>query len=172
LTLTLASTPCRLASWSYRFGVLEAIDIVLIHQLLGRYGHLIDARDWDRFGELFVPDATIDYRSSTGRVERAGRAAIVGWFSELDESHPPAHYVSNIVVDDMADAGDRVDVDSKFVAPYTRADHVPKRLYGGDYHDVVVKSSDRWQFAHKQCIPSWQLAVVTDATAPDHRLTY
>ncbi len=152
--------------------MLEAIDIVLIHQLLGRYGHLIDARDWDRFGELFVPDATIDYRSTTGRVERAGRTAIVDWFSALDESHPPAHYVSNIVVDETADAADRVGVDSKFIAPYTRANHVPKRLYGGDYHDVVVKSSDRWQFAHKQCIPSWQLAVVTDATAPDHRLTY
>src|SRR6476469_8538552 len=79
LRLTLASTARRPGSRSYRFAVLDAIDIVLIHQLIGRYGHLIDHRQWDRFGELFLPDATIDYRSSTGRVERAGRAAIVAW---------------------------------------------------------------------------------------------
>ena len=156
----------------YRLAVLDAIDIVLIHQLLGRYGHLIDDRDWDRFGKLFVPDATIDYQSSTGRVERAGRDAIVDWFRELEHSHPPAHHVTNIVVDDGADPTGRVDVRSKFIAPYTRANHVPKRLYGGEYRDVVVRTADGWRFAHKQCIPSWQLAVVADDTAPKHRLTY
>ena len=49
---------------------------------------------------------------------------------------------------------------------------VPKRLYGGDYHDVVVKTPDGWRFAHKHCLPRWQLAVQIDESAPDHRLTY
>jgi 3-phenylpropionate/cinnamic acid dioxygenase small subunit len=151
--------------------VLDAIDIVLIHQLIGRYGYLIDHRQWDRFADLFLPDATIDYRSSTGRVERSGREAIVAWFSELEDSHPPAHHVTNILVDERADPAGRVDVDSKFLAPYTRPNHAEKRLYGGEYHDVVVKTADGWRFAHKQCIPSWQLTVVTDDTAPDHRHT-
>ena len=152
--------------------MLDAIDIVLIHQLIGRYGHLIDHRQWDRFGELFLPDATIDYRSSTGRVEHAGRDAIVAWFTELEDSHPRAHHVTNIVVDEQADPAGRVEVDSKFLAPYTRVDHAQKRLYGGEYHDVVVKTVDGWRFAHKQCVPSWQLTVVVDETAPQHRLTY
>ena len=152
--------------------MLDALDIVLIHQLLGRYGHFIDDRRWELFGELFTPDATIDYESTTGRVERAGRDAIVVWFRELERSHPPAHHVTNIVVDELADASGRVDVHSKFIAPYTRSHHVPKRLYGGKYHDVVVKTEAGWRFAHKQCIPTWQLAVVVDETAPTHRLTY
>lgn len=152
--------------------MLEAIDIVLIHQLIGRYGHLIDRRQWDLFGELFTADATIDYSSSTGRVERGGREAIVAWFAELEESHPPAHHVTNIVVDESADPTGQVDVDSKFLAPYTRPNHAQKRLYGGEYHDVVVKTDNGWRFAHKQCIPAWQLTVVVDDTAPDHRLTY
>ena len=156
----------------YRLAVLDAIDIVLIHQLLARYGHLVDDRDWNRFGDLFVPDATIDYQSSTGRVERAGRDMIVAWFRELEQSHPPAHHVTNILVDEAADPVGRVDVHSKFIAPYTRANHVPKRLYGGEYHDVVVKTDGGWRFAHKQCVPSWQLAVVADDTAPEHRRTY
>jgi 3-phenylpropionate/cinnamic acid dioxygenase small subunit len=152
--------------------VLDAIDIVLIHQLIGRYGHLIDHRQWDDFAELFVPDATIDYRGGTGHVERSGRDAIVTWFRELEATHPPAHHVTNIVVDETADPGGRVDVHSKFLAPFTRVEHVPKRLYGGEYHDVVIKTADGWRFAHKQCIPSWQLAVVDDDTAPEHRRTY
>jgi 3-phenylpropionate/cinnamic acid dioxygenase small subunit len=152
--------------------VLDAFDIVLIHQLVGRYGQLIDHRRWDQFAELFLPDATIDYRGGTGDVERSGRDAIVAWFRDLEDTHPPAHHVTNIVVDEAADANGRVDVDSKFLAPFTRAGHVPKRLYGGEYHDVVVRTAQGWRFAHKQCIPTWQLAVVADNTAPEHRLTY
>lgn len=156
----------------YRSSVLDAIDILLIHQLLGRYGHLIDERDWERFGSLFTPDATIDYESTIGRVERAGRDAIVAWFREIEQSHPPAHHVTNIVVDEFSDTTGRVDVHSKFIAPYTRPHHLPKRLYGGRYHDVVVKTDAGWHFVHKQCTPMWQLAVVADETAPAHRLTY
>jgi len=152
--------------------VLDSTDIVLIHQLLGRYGHTIDHGRWDEFAALFLPDATIDYRGGTGDVQREGRNAIVDWFRELDATHPPAHHVTNIVVDESADPDGRVDVHSKFLAPFTRPQHVPKRLYGGDYHDVVVKTSDGWKFAHKQCLPRWQLAVEVDDTAPEHRRTY
>ena len=152
--------------------MLDAIDIVLVHQLIARYGDLIDHRQWDRFAELFLPDATIDYRGGTGHVQRSGRDAVVAWFRELEDTHPPAHHVTNILVDELADPGGRVDVHSKFFAPFTRAGHVPKRLYGGEYNDVVVKTAGGWRFAHKQCVPTWQLAVVVDDTAPEHRLTY
>jgi len=152
--------------------VLDAIDVILIHQLVGSYGHALDRRDWDRFTELFVPDATIDYRGGTGHTQLAGRDAVVRWFRDGDDQHPPAHHVTNIYVDTRADRTGRVDVDSKFFAPFTREAHTPKRLYGGEYHDVVVATADGWKFAHKQCIPTWQLAVVVDDTAPPHRLTY
>src|SRR3954447_6451172 len=132
LRLTLASTPRRPCKRSYRLTVLDAIDIILIHQLIGRYGHLIDRRQWDRFGDLFLSDATIDYRSSSGRVERAGRDPVVAWFRELQDSHPPAHHVTNIIVDEQADPAGHVDGDSKFLAPYTRVNHDQKRLYGGE----------------------------------------
>jgi 3-phenylpropionate/cinnamic acid dioxygenase small subunit len=150
--------------------MIDPIEIVLIHQLLGRYGHLIDAHDWDAFGELFVEDASIDYRSSTGRIERSGRDAIVEWFRGV--AHPAAHHVTNIVVADEPDADGRVAVHSKFLAPYTRAEHETKRLYGGDYHDLVVRTDGGWRFVFKQCLPLWNLAVVVDDTAPERRLTF
>lgn len=151
-------------------GMIDALDIVMIHQLLGRYGHTVDARDWDAFAGLFVEDAAIDYRSSSGQVERSGRDAIVEWFRGV--AHPAAHHVTNIVVDEQPDADGRVHVHSKFFAPYTRSEHVPKRVYGGEYHDLVVRTAEGWRFAWKQCIPSWNLAVVPDETAPENRLTF
>ncbi len=80
--------------------------------------------------------------------------------------------MTNICVDTWADWAGRVDVDSKFMAPFSRDAYTPKRLYGGEYHDVVVETADGWKFADKQCIPTWQLAVVVDGTASPHRLTY
>lgn len=150
--------------------MIDVLDIVRIHQLLGRYGHAIDRGDWEAFATLFVEDASIDYRSSSGRVERAGRDAIVEWFRGV--THPAAHHVTNIVVEEEPDTDGRVHVHSKFFAPYTRPEHVPKRVYGGEYHDVVVLTGAGWRFAHKQCLPSWNLAVVADDTAPAHRLTF
>ena len=152
--------------------MLGALDIVLIHQLLGRYGHTIDQRDWDAFAALFVPEATIDYQGGTGTVVRDGRDQIVEWFRSVGDAHPPAHHVTNIVVDDAADPEGPVSVHSKFIAPFTRAAHVPKRLYGGDYHDVVVRTPGGWRFSHKQCVPRWNVAVTVDDDAPEHRRTF
>ena len=52
----------------YASAVLDAADLILTHQLLGRYGHAIDARDWDAFADLFVPEASIDYRGGTDNI--------------------------------------------------------------------------------------------------------
>ena len=40
---------------------MDASDIIEIHQLLGLYGHVVDAAEWDRFDELFDADAVLDY---------------------------------------------------------------------------------------------------------------
>lgn len=152
--------------------MLDGTDIIMIHQLLGRYGHAIDHRDWAAFEALFVAEASIDYRGGTSTVVRHGRQAIVEWFQEVGDNHPPAHHVTNIVVDEAADPAGPVSVHSKFFAPYTRDVHVPKRLYGGDYHDVVIKTPAGWRFWHKQCLPRWNMAVDIDDDVPEHRKTY
>lgn len=151
--------------------MLEAIDVILIHQLLGEYGHAIDHRAWDDFAELFVPDASIDYRGSSGNVVRVGRDEIVRWFIEVDRGHPSSHHVTNIVVATAEGPDGPVAVHSKFIAPFTRDHHSPKRLYGGDYLDTVVRTPAGWRFSRKECIPRWNLAVQVDPDAPAHRST-
>jgi 3-phenylpropionate/cinnamic acid dioxygenase small subunit len=150
--------------------VLDGTDIILIHQLLAMYGHTMDLGDWDAFAELFVPEASIDYHGSVETTVLEGRDNLVPWF--MGSNNPPAHHVTNIVVDDTADPSGPVQVHSKFMAPYTRDHHSPKRLYGGDYHDVVVKRDGRWRFLAKQCIPRWNMTVQIDDDVPKHRRTY
>ena len=144
--------------------MLDAIDIVLIHQLLGRYGHLIDA---SRLGPVRrAVRAGRDDRLP--RAARGGSSAPAGtrssaWFRELDESHPPAHHVTNIVVDDTADpAGSSRRPQQVHRAVHARATTCPSGSTAATTTTWSSRRSIGWRFAHKQCIPSWQLAVVAD----------
>jgi 3-phenylpropionate/cinnamic acid dioxygenase small subunit len=147
--------------------VVDPADVIEIHQLLGLYGHVVDAGEWERFEELFEADAELDY---TGV-----RAPQV--FRRVDEirdyfagaNHPSAHHVTNIVV---FERDGEVRVKSKFVAPYTRGTHDPVRLYGGDYDDVVVRTPDGWRFRRRVCTRRWQLTPGDQERLPEHRRTW
>jgi 3-phenylpropionate/cinnamic acid dioxygenase small subunit len=145
---------------------LGAYDLLMIHQLLAYYGHVVDDRDWDRFVELFTPDATLDYT-------RAGAPTVLHGVDEIraffrDANHPSAHHVLNIVV---TRSGGEVRVRSKFFVPYTRETHVPKRWFGGDYDDVVVRTDTGWRFAFRACTGRWQFTT-DEEPIPPHRRTW
>jgi 3-phenylpropionate/cinnamic acid dioxygenase small subunit len=148
---------------------MDALDLILIHQLLGQYGHLVDAEEWDRFDELFTDDAVLDYTGVRAPEVLHGRPAIQDFFRSAN--HPSAHHVTNIVV---TEEEGEVRVHSKFFAPFTRPSHDPKRWYGGDYHDVVVRTDDGWRFARRACAARWLLTpeLADDAGLPEHRRTW
>ena len=146
---------------------MHAVDIIQIHQLLGLYGHYLDDAQWDRFGELFTPDATIDYTAVGASDVFRGLDEIVGFFRTAN--HPSAHHVTNIVV---IDGGDDVHVHSKFLVPYTRQTHQPKRWYGGDYDDIVVDTPAGWRFAVRRCTARWQYTSDDSSDVPQHRRTW
>jgi len=130
---------------------VEPTDIVMIHQLLGLYGHILDAREWDRLPELFTPDAELDYTGVHAPKLYRGIPEIRGYFERAN--HPSAHHVTNIFV--HRHDGDVV-VKSKFFVPFTRASHEVHRWYGGDYDDVVVETPQGWRFRAKTCTERWQ----------------
>jgi 3-phenylpropionate/cinnamic acid dioxygenase small subunit len=141
-------------------------DLLMIHQLLAYYGHVVDDRDWDRFDELFTPDAVLDYT-------RAGASAVFHGLEEIraffrDVNHPSAHHVLNIVV---TQRDGQVLVRSKFFVPYTRETHVPKRWSGGTYDDVVVPTDAGWRFASRVCSVQWQFTTDQEPIPP-HRRTW
>jgi hypothetical protein len=126
-------------------------DIVLINQLVARYGHIVDAQEWHRFDLLFTPDAVLDYTQAGAAQVFRGIDEIAGFFRAAN--HPSAHHCGNVFVDD---ADGQVRVTSKFLAPYTRASHVPHRWKGGNYFDVVQHGADGWRFASRTCVATWQ----------------
>ena len=97
---------------------MDAGDIIEVHQLLGLYGHVVDAAEWDRFDELFEADAVLDYTGVRAPRVFSGLDEIRAYFR--DANHPSAHHVTNIVV---LEADGEVHVKSKFFAPYTRSTH-------------------------------------------------
>ena len=131
---------------------MDALDLIEIHQLLGQYGHVVDAQEWERFDELFTPDAVLDYTGVRAPEVLHGLPAIQDYFRAAN--HPSAHHVVNIVV---SEADGEVRVHSKFFAPYTRPSHDPRRWYGGDYHDVVVRTPEGWRIARRTCTARWLL---------------
>jgi 3-phenylpropionate/cinnamic acid dioxygenase small subunit len=147
---------------------MDAAAIILINQLLANYGHLVDDRQFDRFDELFVEDALLDYRAVNVPEVMRGLEAIKDFFRAAN--HPSAHHCTNVYVyrDDGADV---TRVKSKFVAPYTREQHTPRRWYGGDYDDVVVETDAGWRFLSRTCSARWQFTADAEPM-PEHRRTW
>ncbi len=143
---------------------MDVSDIVEINQLLAHYGHIVDAADWDRFDELFLPDAELDYTPVNAPAVFHGIGEIQDYFRGAN--HPSAHHCVNVYV--YAE-GDSVRVKSKFFAPYTRDSHTPKRWYGGDYDDVVVRTDEGWRFARRVCSARWQFTPDSEAAEPRRR---
>ena len=142
-------------------------DVVWIEQLLYKYGHVVDAHQWDRFEELFTPDCELDYTKVHAPKVFHGIPEIVGYFEAAN--HPAAHHVANVWVELVAG---EYRVKSKFFVPFTRGSHMPKRWYGGDYDDVVVKTAQGWRFAKRACSERWQFTPGHDAETPDQRRTF
>src|SRR4051794_36430686 len=144
---------------------LGAYDLLMIHQLLAYYGHVVDDRDWNRFGELFTPDATLDYtRAGADRVFH-GVEEIRAFFR--DANHPSAHHVLNIVV---TQSGGEVRVRSKFFVPYTREPPVPKRWLGGDSAAVVARP-DPGGRSRSRASPGRGQSPPDEEPIPPHRRT-
>ena len=150
--------------------MVDALDLVLVHQLLGEYGHAIDSADWDRFSTLFLADAVLDYTAVRAPRVCHGIDEILDYFR--DANHPAAHHVTNIVV---VEVDGTTHVHSKFLAPFTRSTHSPNRWYGGDYDDTVVRGDDgAWRFSRKVCTPRWQFTAspYDDSDIAAHRRTF
>jgi 3-phenylpropionate/cinnamic acid dioxygenase small subunit len=129
----------------------RADDVVMITQLLNKYGHVVDARAWDRFAEIFTPDCELDYTPVHAPKVCRGLDEVREYFESAN--HPAAHHVSNVWVEMV---GGLHRVHSKFFAPFTRDSHTPKRWYGGDYDDVVVPTAHGWRISYRRCSARWQ----------------
>lgn len=121
---------------------LQALsDKLEIQELLARYAHGVDAKDWELWKTVFTPDATLDYSSAGAVVGTRDEAA--DWLEKALAPMPMTqHFISNIEID--LD-GDRAKVRAMFYNPMRLPGMDDLSYCGGYYHHEVVRTPDGWR---------------------------
>lgn len=117
----------------------RAADLVAVQQVLHRYPHAVDDRDWDAFTGIFTADTTCDLRA-VGLPVTEGLAALVACFAAIE--HPVAHHLVDPVID--VTGPDAVHVRSKWIV--VLAD---RTTLSGTYVDDLVRTADGWRVRHR-----------------------
>jgi len=123
---------------------LSVEDRLDIHDLLVRYGFVVDDRDWDAFATVFTPDAIVDFGSDdppAGLAPMVGVQEIVRQYRDV-MTHPLQHVIANHLIDRVGE--DEVVVRSKALFPVPR-----DGVFEGVYRDVVVRTPEGWRIKHK-----------------------
>jgi 3-phenylpropionate/cinnamic acid dioxygenase small subunit len=122
----------------------RTLDRLAIEDLLVRYCTIVDTREFDRFDEIFTPDAVIDYTNAGGI--RGTLAEIKAWLKvALQPFVVVQHMVSNF---DIRVDGDRATATCYLFNPMGLGS--PGRdatLFwcGGRYRDQLVRASSGWR---------------------------
>ena len=119
---------------------MELADRLALHELPGRYGDLIDDRDWDGLSQIFVDEATFEIPDQVLDGLEAIREFMRG------AKHPRTHLMTNIAVDETDDG---VVLRSRLIG--MRRDG---RFISGRYRDVVVKTDDGWRVVTRVYTPT------------------
>ena len=112
-----------------------------ITDLINLHGHLTDAGELDRAGELFTPDVTYDV-TDLGFGSLHGPAAIRDAALALGQANPVGHHVTNIVITPIDDHSARVR--SKGIG--IMADGTAG---SAGYDDVVTRRPDGWKISRR-----------------------
>jgi hypothetical protein len=110
---------------------LSDADHLELLELPGRYGDLIDDRNWEGLSRIFVADATFAIPDEVLDGLDAIRGFMVG------ARHPRTHLMTNVYVDEEPDG-----VIVRFRIVGMRRDG---RIFSGRYRDVVVPTDAGWR---------------------------
>jgi 3-phenylpropionate/cinnamic acid dioxygenase small subunit len=109
--------------------VAERVEIA---EMLGRYGRLIDARDWAALAGVFTEDAEFEI-TPLDRGPLRGLAEIRDHMANAAR-HPAAHHVTNVHVE-------RLDDDCAHVACMLVAVQADGSVASGRYEDEIVRTA-------------------------------
>ncbi|POX43120.1 nuclear transport factor 2 family protein [Streptomyces sp. Ru73] len=124
---------------------LAAEDRAAIAELLSLHGHLFDAGELHRLGELFTEDVVYDV-TDFGQPPLKGVTAIREAARALGEAIPVGHHVTNVVLVELPDGGG-VHALSKGLG--VNADGTTGSV---TYEDTVVRAADGWRISHRKVL--------------------
>jgi hypothetical protein len=134
--------------------IADLLDRAEITELLTRYGHAIDSRQWDLLDSVFTPDATIDY--STSGAPKGPFPEIKAWLQSFLGRFPMNQHMtlnSRIELD-----GDVATGRSYFFNPNSFPDETGTErmiFVGGYYNDRFVRTPDGWRIAEREGETAW-----------------
>ena len=114
---------------------MDLEDRLALHELPGRYGDLIDDRDWEGLRAIFLEDATFEIPDQV----LDGLEGIRAFMRQAN--HPRTHAMTNVYVDETPEGAI-----VRFRIIGMRRDG---RVMSGRYRDVVVKGDDGWRVASR-----------------------
>ena len=123
----------------------RAADRLEIAELLSRYAQIVDARDWNRLAEIFVPGAVIDFTRNGG--VRDTYPSIVDYLeSSLSSFAAYQHFMTNFDIDVQGD--EAVCRNYVFTQMVSLVEGGEELLADGGYYDSVLeRTPDGWRLA-------------------------
>jgi hypothetical protein len=122
----------------------QVSDRIEIGDLLTRYTRAIDAGDWDRLDDVFLPEARIDY-TATGGIAGAF-PEVKAWLAKMLPLFPRRQHV--IAQSEVTLHGDTATVLAYFVNPMVISQPEGGELlweFGGYYHHALVRTAQGWR---------------------------
>jgi ketosteroid isomerase-like protein len=125
-------------------GVLDVTDRQAITELIALHGHLVDAGELERLGEVLTEDVVYDWSdvSDVGGGVTRGLKGNRRVALELGDRNPVGHLVTNTVITEAADGS--VLARSKAIAIMGDG-----RAGTATYHDTVIRTPRGWRVSHR-----------------------
>ena len=117
---------------------LTADDRLAIAEVIARYCHHVDQRQWETFGELFTDDCRLDFGNVMGTFE--GRDGITRFTQTIDATGVfMRHFTTNVVL-----RGDGTRVRGETYVLAITGPTGSRMQTTGRYDDEFVKAGGRW----------------------------
>lgn len=133
-------------------------DKLEINELLARYCHALDQKDWKAFQAIFLPDAILDFTAFGG--PKGSPAELQEFFIPILSSLASTqHTVSTIKIDL---AGDNAAARSAAIVPMTAKAPEGKEstfVSGLWYEDDLVRTPAGWKIKTRTQVRSWSASI-------------
>lgn len=133
-------------------------DKLEINELLARYCHALDQKDWEAFQAIFLPDAVLDFTAFGG--PKGSPDELQEFFTPiLNSLASTQHTVSTIKIDL---AGDSASARSAAIVPMTAKTPEGKEstfVSGLWYEDDLERTQDGWRIKSRKQVRSWTASI-------------
>jgi hypothetical protein len=144
--------------------VTDQADYAEIADLLSRYGHALDGKDWDLLRSCFLPDSSFEYADSGSFITYADFEDFAR--TTLARCRSTQHLIGSVRI--------LTDGDTGTSHSYAQAAHIMTsgelRLTGTSYYDTLRRTGDGWRVAARRMVRLWGQGPQSRSDGADERL--